>query len=231
MTLAACSVTLAACSDPPSERCDLRPSVCRAAAFVLRSSECLPGAPAAGNNCRSTFDSTADRGCFPNPLRTAQSTVRRLPLPLGLPSPVCTLPKLHVCEIQNGLALSMRVLLLRVARPITPDDDALRSGSITELYPLLRATPPLCPASVLRRLRGLPACASPFASARQVPAFRTHASIKITPPSCRTPVEQQAGRALNPIRGTESRSRFRRRLWVFRHFISGSLAFVFLIVT
>src|SRR3954453_11678516 len=69
----------------------------------------------------------------------------------------------------------------------------LRSDPIAEPSTLLRASPPLCPASVLRPLRRLTAWISPFASGRQVPVFLTEACLEVTPPSCRTPVGQSAG--------------------------------------
>src|SRR3954471_24560104 len=69
----------------------------------------------------------------------------------------------------------------------------LRSDPIAEPSTLLRASPPLCPASVLRPLRRLTAWVSPFASGRQVPVFLTEACLEVTPPSCRTPVGQSAG--------------------------------------
>jgi len=51
-------------------------------------------------------------------------------------------------------------------------------------------------------LRMLSAWIPPLASERQVPTFLTKARIKITPPSCRTPVGQSAGFP-NLARGTE----------------------------
>ena len=69
----------------------------------------------------------------------------------------------------------------------------LRSDPITGPSALLRAPPPLCPASVLRPSRLLTAWVSPFASGRQVPVFLIGACLEVTPPSCRTPVGQSAG--------------------------------------
>src|ERR1700676_3446103 len=69
----------------------------------------------------------------------------------------------------------------------------LRSDPITGPSTLLRASPPLCPASVLRPSRRLAAWVSPFASGRQVPVFLTEACLEVTPPSCRTPVGPSAG--------------------------------------
>src|ERR1700676_1162313 len=69
----------------------------------------------------------------------------------------------------------------------------LRSNPITGPSSLLRASPPLCPASVLRPSRRLAAWVAPFASGRQVPVFLIEACLKVTPPSCRTPVGQLAG--------------------------------------
>src|ERR1700681_4922834 len=97
----------------------------------------------------------------------------------------------------------------------------LRSGPVTEPSTLLRAPPPLCPASVLGPSRRLTAWVSPFASGRQVPVFLTEACLEVTPPSCRTPVGPSAGLVPTLARGTEIRSRFRRRLNTLRHVISG----------
>src|SRR5277367_5469573 len=102
----------------------------------------------------------------------------------------------------------------------------LRSGPITEPSTLLRAPPPLCPASVLGPSRRLTAWVSPFASGRQVPVFLTEACPEVTPPSCRTPVGPSAGIAQPLLAGQKSGSRFRRRLNTLRHVIRGSLAFV-----
>jgi hypothetical protein len=74
-------------------------------------------------------------------------------------------------------------------------------------------------------MRMLSAWASPFASGRQVPTFLTKARIKVTPPSCRMPVGQSAS-SPQPYPGSQVHPRFRHRLDTFRHFISGSLAFV-----
>src|SRR3954465_14188929 len=79
----------------------------------------------------------------------------------------------------------------------------LRSDPIAEPSTLLRASPPLCPASVLRPLRRLTAWVSPFASGRQVPVFLTEACLEVTPPSCRTPVGQSAGSPQTLARGIE----------------------------
>src|SRR5215469_1933887 len=102
----------------------------------------------------------------------------------------------------------------------------LWSSPITEPSSLLRTSPPLCPASVLRPLRLLAAWVAPFASGRQVPVFLIEACLKVTPPSCRTPIGQSAGASQSLLAGQESESRFRRRLNTLRHVISGSLAFV-----
>jgi hypothetical protein len=96
----------------------------------------------------------------------------------------------------------------------------LRSDPITEPSTLLRAPPPLCPASVLRPLRRLAAWVSPFASGRQIPAFLTEACLEVTPPSCRTPVGPSAGIAQPLLAGQRSRSRFRRRFSTLRHVIT-----------
>src|SRR5262249_33330830 len=69
----------------------------------------------------------------------------------------------------------------------------LRSSSITEPSSLLRAAPPLCPASVLLSSWGPPIWTSPFASGRQVPTFHARARFRVTPPSCRMPSGPQSG--------------------------------------
>src|SRR5215210_2515093 len=74
----------------------------------------------------------------------------------------------------------------------------LRSGPITEPSTLLRAPPPLCPASVLGPSRRLTAWVSPFTSGRQVPVFLIGACLEITPPSCRTPVGGSRQAPTNP---------------------------------
>src|SRR5215469_11530803 len=114
-------------------------------------------------------------------------------------------------------------------RRLTPGQSGttqpLRSSSITEPSSLLRAAPPLCPASVLSSSWGPPIWTSPFASGRQVPTFRTRARFRVTPPSCRMPSGPQSGHPpdlsrvndLPPV-STSSIS--------FRHVISGSLALV-----
>ena len=91
----------------------------------------------------------------------------------------------RLCSIHGGHPLAG----CHWRRMTTP----LRSGSITEPSTLLRAPPPLCPASVLGPWRRLTAWVSPFASGRQVPVFLTEACLEVTPPSCRTPVGQSAG--------------------------------------
>src|ERR1700730_5940897 len=88
----------------------------------------------------------------------------------------------------------------------------LRSSPITGPSSLLRASPPLCPALVLGLSRLPAAWVSPFASGRQVPVFLIEACLKVTPPPCRTPVGQLAGRLPTLARGIEIGSRFRRRL-------------------
>src|SRR5208282_783455 len=88
----------------------------------------------------------------------------------------------------------------------------LRSSPITRPSSLLRASPPLCPVSVLRPLRPLAAWVAPFASERQVPVFLIEACLKVTPPSCRTPVGQSAGRSPTLAPGIQVKFRFRRRL-------------------
>ena len=79
----------------------------------------------------------------------------------------------------------------------------LRSNPITGPSSLLRTSPPLCPASVLRPSRLPAAWVSPFASGRQVPGFLIEACLKVTPPPCRTPVGHLAGRLPTLARGIE----------------------------
>src|SRR6516164_11664435 len=79
----------------------------------------------------------------------------------------------------------------------SPDDPAPSLGPHCRASPLLRAGPPLCPASVLSplpssRLGVLPLAAGgphrsserPSRSGRQVPTFRTRAWTKLAPPPC-----------------------------------------------
>jgi hypothetical protein len=68
-------------------------------------------------------------------------------------------------------ASSPRRLCTQRSRTTTP----LRSSPITGPSALLRASPSLCPASVLWPSRRLSAWASPLASGRQVPTFLTEA--------------------------------------------------------
>ena len=82
-----------------------------------------------------------------------------------------------------------------------------------------------CPALVLRRLWGLPTCAAPFASGRQVPTFHTRAWIKVTH-TC-TP---DAAWAVSRFRPDSSRRNAQPPVLTpslrFRRFISGSLSLV-----
>src|SRR2546429_5865933 len=87
----------------------------------------------------------------------------------------------------------------------------LRSNPITGPSSLLRTSPPLCHASVLRPSRRRAAWVSPLASWRQVPVFLIEACLKVTPPPCRTPIGQSAGHLPLLARGVEVRPRFRRR--------------------
>src|SRR6516225_5076228 len=107
----------------------------------------------------------------------------------------------------------------------TTQPQPLHSSSITEPSSLLRAAPPLCPASVLSSSWGPPIWTSPFASGRQVPTFRTRARFRVTPPSCRMPSGPQSGHPPDSSRVNDfppvSTSPIR-----FRHVISGLLALV-----
>src|SRR5215831_9127625 len=86
----------------------------------------------------------------------------------------------------------------------SPDDPAPSLHPHYRASPLLRAGPPLCPASVLcpsqsSLLGVLPLAAGrptrsserPSVSGRQVPTFRTRAWTRLAPPPCRTPPGQQ----------------------------------------
>ena len=102
---------------------------------------------------------------------------------------------------------------------------SLRSSPITEPSSLLRTLLPLCPASVLWRLPGLPTCASPFTSGRQVLTFLTKAQSTFTPPLCRTPTEHSTGSSRSSSQGRIT-APISTSSWVFRHVIDGSLSFV-----
>jgi transposase InsO family protein len=90
---------------------------------------------------------------------------------------------------------------------------------------LLRNLPSLCRASVLWRLRGSLACASPFASRRQVLTFLVGACAMVMPPLCRMPTGQSpdfrqscpAGQGFPAVLTSSN---------LFRHLIGDSLSFI-----
>src|SRR6266567_5047842 len=102
----------------------------------------------------------------------------------------------------------------------------LRSNPITGPSSLLRTSPPLCHASVLRPSRRRAAWVSPLASWRQVPVFLIEACLKVTPPPCRTPLGQSAGHLPILARGVEVRTPVSTSFRALRHVLSGSLSFV-----
>ena len=124
---------------------------------------------------RATSDSRSDRGCCSSPLRTLRSIGHRRPPRPDSPSPAYTPPTLHAWQYKTVLLYPRESspcgLPTQSSRTTTP----LRSSPITGPSTLLRAPPPLCPASVLSPLRMLSAWVSPFASGRQVPTFLTKA--------------------------------------------------------
>ena len=64
----------------------------------------------------------------------------------------------------------------------------------------------------------------------RVPAFRRKAWTTLTPPACRTPPSQSAGFLLGPSRAND-RLPVLTPSFLFRHLLSGSLAFVFMVLT
>src|SRR5947207_9970016 len=93
--------------------------------------------------------------------------------------------------IQNGLALSMLVIPLRVVGWVKPDDGV---PSVQRHYstfvPTTDASAPVFRIGTLV-LAATTAWISPFTSERQVPVFLIEARLKVTPPSYRTPVGQR----------------------------------------
>src|ERR1700749_3748446 len=93
----------------------------------------------------------------------------------------------------NGLALSMQVLSLRIAHRIKPDDDAPSVQSHYRTFlPTAGVSAPV-PRLGTQTLAALAAWVAPLTSGRQVPVFLIEACLKVTPPSCRTPIGQSAG--------------------------------------
>ncbi len=73
------------------------------------------------------------------------------------------------------LCYSHRLLPVSVGLSSQLNDATPLLQSVSRPSSLLRVAPPLCSASGLAPLQGLPAWALPFASKRQVPTFRTEA--------------------------------------------------------
>jgi len=134
----------------PPARCGLRPLVYPMASFRHRACRSARASPAAESNCQRTFDSRACTDYFSNRLQTPRSIDRphrQLP---GLPLPVCTRPKPTAWEYSTTSLCPKDSSRCRLISQSSWPVSRLRSGSITELSSLLRATPPLCLASVLR---------------------------------------------------------------------------------
>src|SRR3954447_6137270 len=92
--------------------------------------------------------------------------------------------------IQNGLALSIQIIPLRVVRRIKTDDDAPSvQPHYRTFFPTTGISAPVLRIGT-RILAATAAWISPFTSERQVPVFLIEARPKVTPPSCRTPVGQ-----------------------------------------
>ena len=84
----------------------------------------------------------------------------------------------------------MAVIPSRVATGIKLDDDAPSVQShYRTINPTTGASAPV-PRIGTRILAATAAWVSPFTSGRQVPVFLIEARLKVTPPSCRTPVGQ-----------------------------------------
>ena len=147
-----------------------------------------------------------------------------------------TLPKPYVNRVihtdhsvqplrKNGVALALPVLPLPVANATKPNHI---SASVQHHYSACNPTAggsAAAPRIGTLALVLVGTCVSPFASGRQVPTFLAEAWRHFTPPTCRMPLGQSAGRPpssswprLNEPVLTSSE--------VFRHFIGGSLSFV-----
>jgi hypothetical protein len=168
-----------------------------------------PPAPAAGNTSPRTSDSTACRDCLSGHPQTQQSTPYRHPRRARLALTCQYASHTTHLEISNGFATSDLGVLTGSSRLMTVDRRPHPDGPSPSLRPhyqaspLLRDSPPLCPASVLCPWQFLllgvlpPATARPPTassaapvSGRQVPTFRTRAQAKLAPPPCRTPPGQ-----------------------------------------
>src|SRR3954451_3340240 len=143
--------------------------------FFAHPSVCPPVALAAEHNCPMTSDSRSGRGCCSDPLQTPRSFGHRRPPHPDLPSLAYTPPILHAWRYKTVLLYPRRSSPCGLPTQQSGTTSPLRSSPITGLSTLLRATPPLCPASVLSPSRMLSAWVSPFASGRQVPTFLTKA--------------------------------------------------------
>jgi hypothetical protein len=104
-------------------------------------------------------------------------------------SPACPFRRLHT---YLSLRPARHYPRFWIRRPSSERRRDLNPPDLGAAQRTLRASPPLCPASVLRPSRLLTAWVSPFASGRQVPVFLTEACLEVTPPSCRTPVGPSA---------------------------------------
>lgn len=102
--------------------------------------------------------------------------------------------------------------------PVAPPSHAGWGGPFAPapLQDLPHYYKPLRPCALHRYspTHGSAACGSPFASARQVPKFRTRARIVFPPPVCRTPIGQSTGTP-RPYPGVTTSPRFRRHSYAF----------------
>ena len=107
--------------------------------------------------CRMTADSRVDRGCYANPLQTHRSIAHRRPPPHDSPLPVYTPPTPRAWKYKTVLLYPRSSSPCGLSAGQSRMTSPLRSNPITGPSALLRATPPLCPASVLSSLRMLSA--------------------------------------------------------------------------
>src|SRR5260363_274408 len=109
----------------------------------------LHAAPAAENNCLTPADSRVDTDGLPPLSRILRSTARLLPPHRGSPSLAGRLPTPCVWEYEMVLLGSCWCLSFKLPAwsrwPLVP----LGSTTTTAPSSLIRARPPLCPASVL----------------------------------------------------------------------------------
>jgi hypothetical protein len=133
-------------------------------AFRHSPLEYRPAAPAEESSSLTTAGSRACRGCPQGWPRTPQSTVR-----LRQPPPWLAFTRLKASQtsrlgILNGFASSTGSSRFQLARGQGRTTQPLRSSPITGPSSLLRAAPPLRPASVLSPSRLEPLAACPFTS-------------------------------------------------------------------